>query len=144
MIEKSVCKHRIGPSGYYEAFPPHDLVPAKSVRIGWNTNDAGQVVEVLVTANANEWSGLAHDLDFSGGACYTDWCIPASVRGNNGFHPDQLFDPVGAFGTLLSCGFASKRVLRDTLIQFAKIEEATWARRMLFALEGEWSDADVS
>lgn len=144
MIENNACDYRVGASGFYEAFPPHALVPAKSVRIGWNTNDAGNVIEVLVTADREAWSGLAHDLDMSGGDCYSDWCVPVGQRTNGQMGPDQLFDPSGAFGTLLASGFASKRVLRDTLIQFAKIEEASWARRMLFAIEGEWSDSDLA
>lgn len=143
MIENSTCEDRVGASGFYETFPPHNLIPAKLARIGWNTNDEGKVIEVLIVGDRQAWSVLCRDLRMSGGGCYSDWCVPVHERDGDDNGPDQLFDPGGAFGTLLASGFASKRVLRDALIQFAKIEEATWARRMLFAIEGEWNDADL-
>jgi hypothetical protein len=70
--------------------------------------------------------------------------IPVDKRDGGGDGPDQLFDPAGTFGTLLSYGFATKAVMRQALVQLAQIDDCLWARRMLFAIDGELVEGDLA
>jgi hypothetical protein len=132
----------IGEGGFAERGPVSGLIPAKKARIAWDHGVDGRITKVLVTANGKEWR-RADRFSGAGGACFAGWMKPISKRTVPDFGPDQFHDPAGTFGTMLAAGFATKRALREALKQFAKIDACGWARRMLFAIDGEIEHSDL-
>lgn len=144
MIDDPEIRHFRGASGFMESAPKGNFIDAHKVRIAWNTNDDGRVTEVFLTDDFDHWLRHSERYHASGGDCYTEWMVPLAVRKTpSGDIPDQAYDPAGVFGTLLSHGFVTKDALRNAILQFAQIDNCEWARRMLFALDGELSASDL-
>jgi hypothetical protein len=144
MIDDPDIRHFQGASGFMESAPKGDFFDAHKVRIAWNTDDDGRVIDVFLTDDFEYWLRHSDSYHASGGDCYAEWMVPLVNRKTPGGDiPDQAYDPAGTFGTLLSHGFATKGALRGALLQFAQIDNCEWARRMLFAIEGELIASDL-
>jgi hypothetical protein len=143
MIRDDSIDHRVSKNGFMES-APKGAMKAKDVFIAYEPDDKGRIFDILVTDDDEEWR--RHNARFSAttGRCYANWCIPLAERKGPAFGPDQSFDPAGVFGTLLSSGFTNRGVFRRALYEFARIDECDWARRMLFAIDGEWSVQDLA
>jgi hypothetical protein len=144
MIDDRNLEHKIGSTGYWETKPKGELKDAKKARIAWNLNDAHQISSVLITTDMSEWRAKSEDFEATGGACYANWMSPAIDRSKAEGIPDQIFDVAGVFGTMLSYGFENKGVMREALIGFAGLDAGGFARRMLFAIDGELNEKDLA
>jgi len=118
---------------------PVDAVDAADAEIWWSHSDDSKVVGVVVTSR-KERLGRAgrqrpgtHDM----GASSSDWLHPNKAAGMS---TPAMLTPEGAFGVLISQGFADAHELKNALVQFARIRGCDWARAMLFA----FTDEDVN
>jgi hypothetical protein len=143
MIDDPDLVHEADATGFMGARPAGPLMKAADVRIAWNEGEDGRISEVLITDDFDDWRRRNEPFSLTGSACYSDWSVPMKDRAHSSHMPDQLFDPLGTFATMMSCGFSSRRVLWSTLRQFASIDQCQWARRILFALGGEWGERDL-
>ncbi|HWL67117.1 MAG TPA: hypothetical protein VNS22_01905, partial [Geminicoccus sp.] len=108
--------------------PTANLIPASQALIGWNTNQAGRVVDVFVILDGRgeDWNltGVPPDWDsaeYTAGACFTEW-----LKGSRDMTPEFVFSEILVFH-----GFADSQVAEKAIAEFAKIKECAWARAMV-------------
>lgn len=142
MIELPGFSFRRSRYGDMAAFPASYMKAAEAC-IGFNVDSDFRITEILITDDADLWRRKSERFEMTGGACYADWCVPPSKRRVLGWAPDQLFDPLGTFGSFLAFGFASRRAMLSCIAQFAALDSCFWARRILFAISGEWTQKDI-
>lgn len=116
-----------------------DQIPLQRARIAWNEDENFQITEVYIDELTQDWLDSSRYYRKSGGACFSDWETQAKAD-DNGIslaEADSLLDAFGTFGIFLARGFANPESYRLTLIEFARISECAWARRLLFAYDLE-------
>jgi hypothetical protein len=118
---------------------PDDAVDAADAEIWWSLSDDSKVVGVVVTSRKERLRGGERQRPGTQdmGASSSDWLQPDAPVGMS---TPAMLTPEGAFGVLISQGFANAHELKNALVQFARIRGCDWARAMLFA----FTDKDVN
>ncbi len=112
-------------------------ISLQRARIAWNEDENNQITEVFIDELTQAWLDSSQYYLKSGGACFSDWEKPAEEEGDGTkfAEADSLKDAFGTFGILLARGFANSESYRQSLIEFYRISECHWARRLLFAYD---------
>jgi len=105
-----------------------ERIPDENAQILWNDNEAGKITDICVVDYSDEelQGRLAGTFSNSNGADTAGWLS------------DQypIANPAGLFADLaFRFGFESPAVAKECLREFAQIESADWARKMLAAIE---------
>ena len=118
---------------------PEDAVDAADAQIWWSHSDDSRVVGLVVTSRKEQLSRACRQRPgtYDMGASSSDWLHPSKPAGMS---TPAMLTPEGAFGVLISQGFADAHELKNALVQFARIRGCDWARAMLFA----FTDKDVN
>lgn len=101
-----------------------DMIPENQAKILWRQPPGERVQDVAVIPKRQpETPYQARRLHASSGAICSDWCDGT----------DDRMTTAGIFGLMLRADFEDG-VFEKALSEFAKIEEAEWARQMLAGL----------
>lgn len=99
-------------------------IPESEVKILWRQTPGKGVEDVAVIPKRQpETPYQRRQLHASSGAIFDGWCDGT----------DDRLTAAGVFGYMCGKGFEDG-VLKKALTEFAKIEEASWARQMLAGL----------
>jgi hypothetical protein len=125
------------PSNSFSIAYVDDQISLQRARIAWNEDENDQITEVFIDELTQDWLDSSQYYLKSGGACFSDWEKQADEEdtGTNFVEVDSLLDAFGTFGIFLARGFVNSESYRQALIEFSRISECHWARRLLLAYD---------
>ena len=105
------------------------LIPAAAAVISYEIAD-DRVVVVTVSQRGDELPVFGSTKPLVFGSTRPGWLEPEKMP-DDPYYGSAIYTPEGIFGMLCSIGFASGYESRRAIVEFAKIDTAEWARKMV-------------